>query len=69
MSAFSRLVVRRKVVVNFHDGRALEGILFKQSGPLLVLKNATLLELGSEPLPIDGDAVVERNQVLFIQAL
>lgn len=69
MSAFSRLVVRRRVVVNLHGGQALEGVLFKQSGPLLVLKNASLLEPGADPLPIDGDAIVERGQVLFIQAL
>ncbi|MEX1078890.1 MAG: hypothetical protein WED09_07265 [Homoserinimonas sp.] len=69
MSAFTRLVVRRKVVVNLRDGQAIEGVLFKQSGPLLVVKNATFLEEGVDPMPLDGDTVIERDQVLFIQAL
>lgn len=63
------VVVRRKVVVNFRDGQAVEGVLFKQAGPLLVVKNATMLEPGADPLPLDGDVVIERDKVLFIQAL
>lgn len=69
MLAFRRTVLCRQVVVNLTDGSALRGVLYRQDGPLLVLKNAELLERGAEPLPIDGDAVVERDRVLFIQAL
>lgn len=69
MSAFRRLVVRRRVVVNLKDGRAIEGVLFKQSGPLLVVVNAHLHVEGAEPLLLDGEAVVERAEVSFIQAL
>lgn len=69
MSAYTRLVVRRRVVVNLKDGRAIDGVLFKQAGPLLVLVNAHLLEPGADPFPLDGEAVVERSEVSFIQAL
>lgn len=69
MLAFRRTVLLRQVVVNLQDGSALKGLLYRQTGPLLVLKNAEHLAPGVDPLPIDGDAVVERDRVLFIQAL
>lgn len=69
MSAFSRLVVSRRVIVNLTTGQAVDGVLLKQSGPLLVLANATLLDPNAEPVALDGQAVIERDKVAFIQAL
>lgn len=69
MRAFRRLVISRAVVVNLISGRAISGALVDQQGPLLVIKNATVLEPNAEPLKVDGDVVVERSQVDFIQAL
>lgn len=66
--AFKRVFWRRRVIVNLIGGASLDGIFYQQDGPLLVLKNATYLEPGAEPVPLDGDTVVERDQVLFMQA-
>lgn len=63
------VVVARRCVVNLKTGRAVDGVLVRKDGPLLFLKNAVLLEQGSEPAPIDGEAVVEAVDVDFIQAL
>ncbi|WP_156759996.1 hypothetical protein [Microbacterium karelineae] len=68
MGAFRRVIYRRRVVVNLADGTSVDGIFYKQDGPLLVIKNATLLEAGAEPVELDGDTVIERDRVLFIQA-
>lgn len=68
MSAFRRTLERRTVIVNLLDGNAIQGVLFRQDGPLLVLKNAAYLERGAEPMPLDGDTIIERDKVLFIQA-
>lgn len=68
MGAFNRIIYRRRVVVNLDNGTSIEGVLFKQDGPLLVIKNAFYLEPGTEPVPLDGDTVIERSRVLFIQA-
>jgi small nuclear ribonucleoprotein (snRNP)-like protein len=65
--SFHRTLVRRKVVVNLHSNRAFVGILWAQRGPLLVLRNAIMHEPGAKPSPIDGELVVERAQVEFIQ--
>lgn len=64
-----RIVVRRNVVVNLLSGTAISGVLYRRSGPLLVLKNAVLHEPGSQPQPMDGEAIVERTSVDYIQAL
>lgn len=69
MLAYRRTVVRRRVLVNLVNGRAVEGVLFRQRGPLLVVKDARLHEPGAEPAAVDGEVVVERSRVDFIQAL
>jgi hypothetical protein len=63
------VVTARRVVVNLKTGRAVDGLLVRKDGPLLFLKNAVLLEVGSEPAAIDGEAVVHAGQIDFIQAL
>lgn len=68
MFAF-RAVVHRRVIVNLVTGRAVEGVLVSQRGPLLCVKDARLLEPGNDPQPVDGEVIVERSQVDFIQAL
>lgn len=69
MRAFQRVVVRRRVIVNLLSGRAVEGVLVRQDGPLLCIKDARLHEPGAQPSAVDGEIVVERSQVDFIQAL
>lgn len=66
--AWRRIAVRQRVVVNL-AGRAFSGILWAQRGPLLVLREATLLEAGRAPQPVDGEVVIERARVEFTQVL
>lgn len=68
MRAF-RTVIHRRVVVNLISGRAVEGVLVKQTGPLLHLKDANLHEPQAGSSPMDGEVVIERSHVDFIQAL
>ncbi len=68
MFAWRRTAVRKKVVVNLAD-KAFMGILWAKRGPLLILRNAELLEAGRDPYPVDGEVIVERAQVQFTQVL
>lgn len=63
-----RTVERRRVIVNLVDGSALAGLLWARRGPLLVLRNAVLHEHGQD-IGVDGEAVVERSRVAWIQSL
>jgi hypothetical protein len=55
------------VLVNLDDGRAFAGILYSRRGPLLILRQARLIEPGSEPIAVDGEVIVERSRISFIQ--
>nr|BEK68847.1 hypothetical protein KPHV_60740 [Kitasatospora purpeofusca] len=68
MFAWRRTAVRKRVVVNL-DGKAFRGVLWARRGPLLVLRDAELLEAGREPQRVDGEIVVERARVEFVQVL
>jgi hypothetical protein len=69
MFPWSRTLVCRRIVVNLTTGRAFEGLLITKRGPLLVLRDAVLLEPGADPTPVDGEIVIERRRVEFIQNL
>lgn len=62
-----RLMVRREVLVQLLSGRAVRGVLWARKGRSLVLKSATLLEPGSDPVPMDGDVVLDRGAVDYVQ--
>jgi hypothetical protein len=57
--AWRRTAVRKRVVINLAD-KAFSGILWAKRGPLLVLRDAELLEAGRAPQPVDGEVVIER---------
>ncbi|WP_431980017.1 hypothetical protein [Streptomyces qinglanensis] len=63
-----RTAVRKRVVVNLAD-KAFSGVLWAKRGPLLVLRDAELLEAGREPQRVDGEVVIERAKVEFMQVL
>lgn len=62
-----RLMARKRVLVNLRSGSAMTGVLWQRRGRTLVLKQAQLLEPGSEPAAMDGAVVVDRDQVEFVQ--
>lgn len=67
MGPYRRFCYSRRVIVNMDDGTSVEGLFWRKAGQVLVLKQATYLEPGAEPVTLDGDFLVERARVLFIQ--
>lgn len=65
----SRVAVRCRVIVNLTDGSAVDGVLLRRHRTLLVLADATLLMPSAEPSRVDGELVIERSRVLFVQAV
>lgn len=64
-----RTAVRRRVVVNIDNGDAIDGLLWARRGRLLVLKDARLLMAGREATVMDGEVVIDRAHIRFVQAL
>ncbi|MEV4970573.1 hypothetical protein [Streptomyces scopuliridis] len=54
------------MIVNLED-KAFAGVLWAKRGPLLVLKDVTLMQHGAADTPMDGEVLVERSKVDFIQ--
>lgn len=61
-----RTALRKRVVVNLAD-KAFAGVLWAKRGPLLVLRDVVLMQHGAADTPLDGEVVVERARVEFIQ--
>jgi len=63
--------ILRSVIVNLKDdsSTALKGALWSSRGPWLTLRNVSLLKPNAAPIPMDGDAVVHRSNIAFIQVL
>jgi len=66
--AYRRTAVYRRVLVHLVGGHTLEGVLYRSRGPLLVLRDVTLIDAGRR-VPLDGEVVVERDRVEFTQVL
>ncbi|MFD8919449.1 hypothetical protein [Streptomyces sp. NPDC059569] len=49
--------------------KAFTGILWAKRGPLLVLKDVVLMQHGAADTPMDGEVIVERSRVDFIQVM
>jgi hypothetical protein len=65
--AAGRLAVRARVLVNLHNGEAITGVLWSRRGRLLVLRDAAVMTPGQrDPRPVDGDVIVDRDQVTFV---
>lgn len=66
-----RYPVRHEVIVNTiaHPNRAFRGVLWRASGGYLVLRNASLVQRGEQPLALDGEIVIYRANVDFIQVI
>jgi hypothetical protein len=57
------------VVVNLIEERdtAVQGVLWRSRGPWLVLREASMLKPSLAPQAMDGDVLVHRSNVAFIQ--
>lgn len=59
----------RTVIVNLTDGATIRGALWDERGAWWVLRHAEHLRPGVDPEPIDGEVVVHRSHISFVQVL
>lgn len=65
-----RRLERRRVLVNIEPDRTIAGILLRYDGPLLVLTDCTTtVGRDHQTVSIDGDVVIERRRVMWMQVL
>lgn len=60
---------RRRVVVNTKTDRAFRGVLWRTRWGYLVLRNAEMVRDREGTVEMDGEIVIERANVDFIQVV
>jgi small nuclear ribonucleoprotein (snRNP)-like protein len=63
----SRWPVRERVLVNLIEGDTFAGILHARRGPLLYLRDVSVIGADGVPSKVDGEILIERHRVDFIQ--
>lgn len=64
-----RKLVNRNLLVNLRSGNAIAGVCVHESHDALVLRGATVHTADSDPAPADGEVLIDRPAVDFIQLL
>lgn len=60
-----------QVIVNLKDdpSTAIKGVLWQSRGHWLTFRDCSLLKAASPPTKMDGEVVIHRSNVAFMQAL
>lgn len=59
----------RRLLVNLKSGEAIAGLVKSEDARVLVLVDATLHARGESPVALDGEAIIDLDNVAFAQAL
>jgi small nuclear ribonucleoprotein (snRNP)-like protein len=57
----------RTVIVNLKSGTAFRGVVWRKRGSFVILRNAEILKDKAGGSRIDGEVLVERSDIDFIQ--
>jgi len=66
---FDRYPVLRNVIVTTKTDNSFRGVLWQRKREFLVLRNAEMLKPRGERVALDGELVIERSNVDFIQVV
>lgn len=66
--SYGRLAMNKRVMVNLTTGTAIDGILWGDRGPLIVLKDANVHTNG-QSAALDSEVIIERTRIDFVQVL
>lgn len=62
-------VLHRNILVNLRSGNAVNGVVSYETKTALVLRGAIVHTADAEPTPADGEVLIDRANVDFIQML
>ena len=66
---FNRYPVKRQVIVNTKTDRAFKGLLYEKTSDYLLLRDVTMLRGRDTPIALDGEMVIYRDNVDFLQVV
>lgn len=71
MKRLIRQRLRRRVIVTLKDGSAFSGVLFEADSEAVIVRETEMLEVGPkrEPVAVDGEVLVLRADIAYLQLL
>ena len=69
MSLFERYPMLRRVIVSTKTDKSFRGVLWQRRKGYVVLRNAQLLKVRGETVPMDGEVVIDVGNIDFLQVL
>ncbi|UYL87765.1 RNA binding protein [Gordonia phage OneDirection] len=60
-------VVQQRVVINLKSGTAVMGVVTAKKRTFCVVRDAEVVEPGSHPVRADGEVLIERADIDYIQ--
>ena len=57
----------KTVIVNLKSGTAFRGVAWRRRGPFMILRNAELLTDKAGTRSVDGEVLVQKTDIDFIQ--
>lgn len=65
--SYKRLARAKRCLINLKSGTAFQGYLIEAPAGIVVIKGATVIEPGSEPVRVSGEIIIEKANIEFIQ--
>jgi hypothetical protein len=65
----TRYPIARRVLAHTLEGRTFRGVFWQLRAEFIVLRDVNMMVPGEQPVPIDGEVLVYRPHVTFIQVL
>jgi small nuclear ribonucleoprotein (snRNP)-like protein len=62
-----KALLTERVIVNLRSGKAFAGVVWEERFDMLVLRDVTLFEGRTQGQPMDGEVVLDRQHIDFIQ--
>lgn len=57
-----------RIIVNLKSGQSIDGYLVRQEAQILFIRDAVLIGQSDEPVPMDGQVIIERSEIEFTQS-
>jgi hypothetical protein len=67
LDTFRAYPVRKTGIVNLMSGTSFRGVIWQVAGTWLVIRNVEMLRNNGDVTAVDGEVVVSRDHVDFIQ--
>ena len=69
MRLFQTYPELKQIIINTKTDRAFRGLLWEKRRRILVLRSVEMVKPGGDVVKVDGEVVIERENVDFIQVV